>query len=236
MTTTKNFRTILHPSKIAGLVLAIFVFGCRPAKDPFLDLADAKSKVMQIDDLNRAMELVFSDHPYNLEEFENKVGGGLNRWAKKLGELKNSGEIETVPDDWQLSVLESTASRLLLNCSRQAGKTTVVAVLALVQALFKPMTRVLIVSRSHRQAKEVFRQIRFFHVILREKLLERCTADEMEFTNMSRIVCVPCKEETIRGYAAIDLLIDKLDRQIVKHKEKIKNKHLGESPKRALES
>ena len=37
-------------------------------------------------------------------------------------------------------------------------------------------------------------------------------------------------------YAAIDLLIDKLDRQIVKHKEKIKNKHLGESPKRALES
>ncbi len=37
-------------------------------------------------------------------------------------------------------------------------------------------------------------------------------------------------------YAAIDLLVDKLDRQIVKHKEKIKNKHLGGSPKRALES
>ena len=37
-------------------------------------------------------------------------------------------------------------------------------------------------------------------------------------------------------YAAIDLLVDKLDRQIVKHKEKIKNKHLGDSPKRALES
>lgn len=37
-------------------------------------------------------------------------------------------------------------------------------------------------------------------------------------------------------YAAIDLLVDKLDRQIVKHKEKIKNKHLGDSPKRAVES
>jgi putative sigma-54 modulation protein len=37
-------------------------------------------------------------------------------------------------------------------------------------------------------------------------------------------------------YAAIDLLVDKLDRQIVKHKEKIKNKHPGDSPKRALES
>jgi putative sigma-54 modulation protein len=36
-------------------------------------------------------------------------------------------------------------------------------------------------------------------------------------------------------YAAIDLLVDKLDRQILKHKEKIKNKHDGEALKR-LES
>jgi len=35
-------------------------------------------------------------------------------------------------------------------------------------------------------------------------------------------------------YAAIDLLVDKLDRQIVKHKEKIKNKHVGEAPKRII--
>jgi putative sigma-54 modulation protein len=35
-------------------------------------------------------------------------------------------------------------------------------------------------------------------------------------------------------YAAIDLLVDKLDRQIVKHKEKIKNKHHADAPKRAI--
>ncbi len=35
-------------------------------------------------------------------------------------------------------------------------------------------------------------------------------------------------------YAAIDLLVDKLDRQIVKHKEKIKNNHLAEAPKRVV--
>ena len=35
-------------------------------------------------------------------------------------------------------------------------------------------------------------------------------------------------------YAAIDLLIDKLDRQIVKHKEKIKSKHVSEAPKRIM--
>jgi putative sigma-54 modulation protein len=37
-------------------------------------------------------------------------------------------------------------------------------------------------------------------------------------------------------YAAIDLLVDKLDRQIVKHKEKIKDKHGVEFMKRQLES
>ncbi len=35
-------------------------------------------------------------------------------------------------------------------------------------------------------------------------------------------------------YAAIDLLVDKLDRQIVKHKERIKSKHISEAPKRTL--
>ncbi|MFN7220471.1 MAG: ribosome hibernation-promoting factor, HPF/YfiA family [Burkholderiales bacterium] len=35
-------------------------------------------------------------------------------------------------------------------------------------------------------------------------------------------------------YAAIDLLVDKLDRQIVKHKEKLQNRHMAEAPKRVL--
>jgi hypothetical protein len=107
----------------------------------------------------------------------------------------------------RVEVLESPAPRMLLNCSRQAGKSTVVAVMALVKALFEPMTRVLIVSRSHRQAKELFRQVTFYHRLLGDKLLGRRTAEEMELTNLSRIVCVPCKEETIRGFAHVDLLI-----------------------------
>ncbi len=46
-----------------------------------------------------------------------------------------------VPDPWQVEVLESTHPRLLLNCSRQAGKSTVVAILALVEVLSKPLSR-----------------------------------------------------------------------------------------------
>ncbi|MBI3410936.1 MAG: hypothetical protein HY040_21590 [Planctomycetes bacterium] len=111
------------------------------------------------------------------------------------------------PDPWQIDVLESDRQQLLLNCCRQAGKSTTVAVLALVEALFRPRTKVLIVSRSHRQAKELLRQIQFFHRLLKYTLLQRKTAEEIEFTHLSRIVSLPCREETIRGYSHIDLMI-----------------------------
>src|SRR5688500_14526666 len=86
------------------------------------------------------------------------------------------------PDPWQVEVLEAGHRRLLLNCCRQAGKSTVVAVLALVEALFKHMTKVVMLSRSHRQAKELFRQVVFYHKILGERLKQRQTAEELELT------------------------------------------------------
>jgi putative sigma-54 modulation protein len=36
-------------------------------------------------------------------------------------------------------------------------------------------------------------------------------------------IFVECEDSDM--YAAIDLLVDKLDRQIIRHKEKVKNKH-----------
>ena len=63
------------------------------------------------------------------------------------------------PDPWQMQVLDGDQPRVLLNCSRQAGKSTVVAMLGLARALFVPGTKVLLVSRSHRQSKELFGNI-----------------------------------------------------------------------------
>jgi len=37
-------------------------------------------------------------------------------------------------------------------------------------------------------------------------------------------------------YAAIDALVDKLDRQVIKHKEKVKNHHRGNSVKNIVEA
>jgi hypothetical protein len=111
------------------------------------------------------------------------------------------------PDPWQAEVLESGQRRLLLNCSRQSGKSTVVAVLGLVEAVFVPGTRVLLLSRSHRQSTELFRIVVDYFLRLRSPLQDRRTAHELFLTNHSRIVCLPCREDTIRGYADVSLLI-----------------------------
>src|SRR5713226_6835477 len=66
------------------------------------------------------------------------------------------------PDPWQLQILEARPKRLLLNCSRQAGKSTTAAMLALGEAVVFPKTLVLMLSRSLRQSTELFRSVADF--------------------------------------------------------------------------
>jgi hypothetical protein len=111
------------------------------------------------------------------------------------------------PDPWQVEVLEAGHTRLLLNCCRQAGKSTTVAVLALTEAIFIPGTQVLLLSRSLRQSSELYRIVTNFYDRLKSPMLERQTRGELELANKSRIVCLPCQEHTIRGYSHITLLV-----------------------------
>jgi hypothetical protein len=111
------------------------------------------------------------------------------------------------PDPWQLEVLEGGYSRLLLNCCRQAGKSTVVAMLALSEALWVRGTKVLLVSRSARQSRELFNIVSDFYRRLNKPMAERQTLEELWLSNQSRIFCVPCRDDTIRGYSNIRLLV-----------------------------
>jgi hypothetical protein len=117
------------------------------------------------------------------------------------------------PDPWQLQVLESGHPRLLLNCCRQAGKSTVVAVLALAEAVFTLDTLVLMIAPCHRQSQELFRKlVDYFHDI-GAPLLQRCNSEELLLANGSRVVPLPCREETIRGYSGVSrLIIDEASR------------------------
>src|SRR5947209_18600848 len=87
------------------------------------------------------------------------------------------------PDPWQVEVLEAGHPRLLLNCCRQAGKSTAVALLGLVEALFVPGTKVLLVSRSLRQSAELFRIVTDFPRPPHPPLRKRQTAEELRLSN-----------------------------------------------------
>src|SRR5437763_5702286 len=112
-----------------------------------------------------------------------------------------------VPDPWQASMLRSTAPRVLLNCSRQAGKSTVSAVLAVHTALYEPGALVLLLSPSLRQSGELYKKCAAVYQALgRPVQAESESALQLELENGSRIVSLPGKEGTIRGYSGVRLL------------------------------
>jgi len=111
-------------------------------------------------------------------------------------------------DPWQAGVLRSGADRVLLNCSRQSGKSTTTALLALHTALYRPGTLALLLSPSLRQSGELFRKVASFYRQLAEPVpAEAESALRLELANHSRIVSLPGKEETVRGYSGVDLLV-----------------------------
>ena len=112
------------------------------------------------------------------------------------------------PDPWQVDVMESGHPCILLNCCRQAGKSTAVAYLALAEALFHPHSLVLLLSRSQRQSAELFRIVRqYASLLVRGELLTRLTEYELEVAHGSRIISLPCQAVTIRGYSNVRLLV-----------------------------
>lgn len=117
-------------------------------------------------------------------------------------------------DPWQVEVLRSPASRKLLNCSRQSGKTTITAVSAVHTAVYQPGSLVLFLSPSLRQSQESFRAcLNVYAAIAGDVPASAESALRLELRNGSRIVSLPGKEGTVRGYAGVDLLaIDEASR------------------------
>lgn len=111
-------------------------------------------------------------------------------------------------DPWQSRVLRSTARRQLLCCSRQSGKSTTAAALALHQAVSFPGSLVLLLSPSLRQSSELFRKVGAFHRGLKDgpEVLEDNKLS-LELANRSRIVSLPGSEETVRGFSAVSLAV-----------------------------
>ncbi len=112
------------------------------------------------------------------------------------------------PDPWQRELLLAADRHLLLNCSRQSGKSTVVAALALHAALFTPGGLVLLLSPSLRQSGEIFRKVLDGYLALgRPVAARRQTTLQLELAHGARVVCLPGREDTIRSYGGVTLLV-----------------------------
>src|ERR671921_708148 len=112
------------------------------------------------------------------------------------------------PDPWQRDLLESSSDRVLLNCCRQSGKSTMTAIVALHRALYHPGSLILCLAPALRQSQELFGKVLGFYRDLGRPVAaqgERKLSLELE--NGSRIVTLPGTEKTIRGFSGAALLL-----------------------------
>lgn len=113
------------------------------------------------------------------------------------------------PDPWQVRVLETERKRVLLNCTRQAGKTSVTAVAALHTAIFNPRSLTLVFSKSQRQSTELVAKIAHHLATMdRPPATDGEAKKEIVLRNGSRIVSLPGDGATTRGFSAPTFIVE----------------------------
>jgi Terminase large subunit, T4likevirus-type, N-terminal len=127
-------------------------------------------------------------------------------WANPGLVMERAG---LTPDPWQTRLLRSSAPRTLLLASRQSGKSSASAGLALLTALLRPPALVLLLSPTLRQSGELFRAkvLPLWRALGCPLMRSRPTQLELELANGSRIVSLPESESGIRGFSGVSLLV-----------------------------
>lgn len=111
-------------------------------------------------------------------------------------------------DPWQREAATSPARQVLINVTRQGGKSTVAALLGLHEALSRPGALILVVSPGERQSKLLFKTILGFYRRLGQPVpAEVENKLSLELANGSEIHALPGSEATVRGFSAVTLLL-----------------------------
>ena len=112
------------------------------------------------------------------------------------------------PDEAQQKVLCPYTKRMLLNCTRQWGKSTTTAAKAVHRAVHFRDTLVVAMSPSGRQTGELLRKMSAFLKICQQEVHgDGDNEQSLLLNNGSRIVGLPGGEATIRGFSSVSLLI-----------------------------
>ena len=116
------------------------------------------------------------------------------------------------PKEYQASLLRDEKTRIVVRWSRQAGKTTCIALRAIWFALVHPKTLTLIVAPSLRQSMIMSDRIQDFLIYVPEerrlRLIEKLQRTTVRFKNGSRIVALPNSPQLLRGYTADQVIAD----------------------------
>lgn len=141
----------------------------------------------------------------------------MSALARDLQRMLDPAQIMTQsgmePDPWQSDVLNSDARRMLLLCSRQSGKSTTCAALAVNQAIYDPGL-VLLIAPAQRQSAELFRKVlEVYRALPDTPRIVQESAMRFELANGSRVISLPGTEGTIRGYSgAKTVIVDEASR------------------------
>ena len=113
------------------------------------------------------------------------------------------------PDPTQVQIMLSQSKRILLNCTRQWGKSTTTAAIAAHRLLTGPAGNLtLVVAPCARQSAETVRKIEHFVRIAGHPTKgDGENSASILMPNGSRVVGLPGTDGTIRGFSAVSLLI-----------------------------
>ncbi len=118
------------------------------------------------------------------------------------------GQLNFHPDPKQAELLRLNPRRCLLNCSRQWGKSTITAIKAVHNAVFNEGSLTLVVSPSARQSSEFLKKAKeFVHLLGIKPVGDPGNSISLKFPNRSRIVGLPGKDNFIRGFSNVSLML-----------------------------
>ena len=144
-----------------------------------------------------------------LPDFNELEKEQLIRLALAIDSVQFAKALGITPDPWQEEVLLSDSKRILLNCCRQSGKSSIVSIMALHHALYSPKAMVIVISHTLQQAGETFRKILDAYKQLgRPVVSETQTVHRLDLANGSRIVTLTGQApDSIRGFSNVSFLL-----------------------------
>ena len=118
-------------------------------------------------------------------------------------------ELKFQADPWQCDLMRCGQRQIIVNIARQSGKSWTAAAIALHRAVFKPKALVLLVAPTVPQATELRLKIDAHRrEMMQAPGLVEDNKRSLEFDNGSRIIIVAADADTVRGYSAVDLIVE----------------------------